>query len=43
MTGVERVRNTLLLAVMYDAQHDVVEGTEDKLDVRQEHVVWVKE
>ena len=43
VTGVERVRNTLLLAVMYDAQHDVVEGTEDKLDVRQEHVVWVKE
>ena len=45
VTGVERVRNTLLLAVMYDAQHrdDVVERTEDKLDVRQEHVAWLKE
>jgi hypothetical protein len=43
VTGVERVRNTLLLAVIYDAQDDAADGTADKLDVRQEHVVWLKE
>jgi hypothetical protein len=40
VTGVEKARNTLLLAVLYDAQYEV-EPTADQLDVRTEHVVWL--
>ena len=40
VTGVEKARNTLLLAVQYDAQYEV-EPTADQLDVRTEHVVWL--
>ena len=40
VTGVERAHNTLLLAVLYDARDDV-ESTDDRLDVRKEHVVWL--
>ena len=40
VTGVERGRNTLNLAVLYDAQYEV-EPTADQLDVRTEHVVWL--
>ena len=40
VTGVEKARNTLLLAVLYEAQYEV-EPTADQLDVRTEHVVWL--